>query len=170
MSEETKKRIIEKSIELLKQQGLRFSIDSLCTELRLSKKTIYKYFEDKESLATALFSTVYERLKKQIDELLLENLHDGNVLIQLFKHFQTALYFSDERIFNRYTLNEKMVTYAKEKTQNLFQKIIDKLYENGHNKVRNSCFKKIIFSTLIQINENELKDFILLLLGECLCY
>lgn len=39
-----KNKIIEQSIENLKKDGLKFSVDSLAAQLVISKKTVYKYF------------------------------------------------------------------------------------------------------------------------------
>lgn len=54
-----KNKIIEQSIENLKKDGLKFSVDRLAAQLGISKKTVYKYFPDKESLALAIFEKYY---------------------------------------------------------------------------------------------------------------
>ena len=46
-------RIIRASIENLRREDLKFSVDTLTAQLKISKKTIYKYFPDKEALAVA---------------------------------------------------------------------------------------------------------------------
>ena len=48
--------IIQTSIESLRQEGLKFSVDTLCDKMKISKKTVYKYFPDKQALAVALYS------------------------------------------------------------------------------------------------------------------
>lgn len=50
-----KNKIIEESITSLQQEGLRFSVDTLAERLKVSKKTIYKYFPTKEVLAYAIY-------------------------------------------------------------------------------------------------------------------
>lgn len=52
-----KDKIIKASIESLRQEGLRFSVDTLAEKLKISKKTIYKFLPDKESLAVALYES-----------------------------------------------------------------------------------------------------------------
>ena len=48
-----KQKIINKSDNLFRTYGLRgVTMDNICSELGMSKKTIYKYFHDKESIAT----------------------------------------------------------------------------------------------------------------------
>ncbi|MGN1480125.1 MAG: TetR/AcrR family transcriptional regulator, partial [Acutalibacteraceae bacterium] len=54
-----KDRIIYESIESLRREGLKFSVDTLAENLKISKKTVYKYFPDKETLALALYEKYY---------------------------------------------------------------------------------------------------------------
>lgn len=49
-----KDRITEESIKSLQQEGLRFSVPTLAERLKISKKTVYKYFPTKEALANAV--------------------------------------------------------------------------------------------------------------------
>lgn len=70
--EEIRKIILEKSSELFFSKGCRtVSIDDICTELRMSKKTFYQYFSKKEILIEQmLFSSmqaqqeIYEKQQK----------------------------------------------------------------------------------------------------------
>ena len=39
-------KIVEASIEALRNEGLKFSVDTLADSLRISKKTVYKFFPD----------------------------------------------------------------------------------------------------------------------------
>ena len=52
-------KIVEASIEALRNEGLKFSVDTLADSLRISKKTVYKFFPDKEALALALYEKYY---------------------------------------------------------------------------------------------------------------
>lgn len=55
-----KDKIIRLTIEhLKKKEGLRFSVDTLASELKVSKKTIYKFFSTKEALAVAVHEKFY---------------------------------------------------------------------------------------------------------------
>lgn len=47
------KKIVCLSIENLQKEGLRFSIDTIARTLKISEKTVYRYFADKEALARA---------------------------------------------------------------------------------------------------------------------
>lgn len=65
-----KTKIIQQSIKSLQAEGLRFSIDLLAKELKISKKTIYKYFKNKEALAMAIYEKFYLDTKKKITQIL----------------------------------------------------------------------------------------------------
>lgn len=54
-----REKIIEASIEALKKEGLKFSVDTLADGLKISKKTLYKFFPDKQALALALYEKYY---------------------------------------------------------------------------------------------------------------
>lgn len=49
-----RERIIKAAIESLQAEGLKFSVDTIASKLKISKKTIYKFFPDKETLAYAI--------------------------------------------------------------------------------------------------------------------
>ena len=68
-----KDRIVRASIECLRNEGLKFSIDLLANKLKISKKTIYKYFPDKETLSIVLYETYYSDAAKQAMELIGKN-------------------------------------------------------------------------------------------------
>ena len=54
-----REKIICESINSLRLEELRFSVDSLAEKLKISKKTIYKYFSNKEELAVAIYQRYY---------------------------------------------------------------------------------------------------------------
>lgn len=99
-----KDKIIEESIESLRREGLKFSVDTLAERLKVSKKTIYKYFPDKESLAVALYESYYATTVRQAEALIGEN-------TDLSHKKLLSLYFDSKvmtrrEIFNKYKLNK----------------------------------------------------------------
>ena len=68
-----KDKIIQASIEGLRKEGLKFSVDLLANKLKISKKTVYKYFSDKETLAVALYESYYSDATEQAKELINKN-------------------------------------------------------------------------------------------------
>lgn len=163
--EKTGKEIIEKSIELLKRQGLKFSIDVLCAEMKLSKKTVYKYFADKEALATAMFRKIYDDLSEKSDVLLAGAEKGEREIRESLVLLRTALYFSDDGIFNRYSLNGKIGAYARTQTELVWTKTEKLLSACGLCAVGNPCFKKTAFAALKVLEEKDVGDFVRLISG-----
>jgi len=65
-----KQKIINKSDNLFRTYGLRgVTMDNISSELGMSKKTIYKYFQDKESIATESINFYFSGLLAEIDRL-----------------------------------------------------------------------------------------------------
>ena len=70
---ELKETILEGTIKVFNQKGLKFTMDDIAGELGMSKKTIYTIFRDKESLFLAtvdyLFDSVKESEKQVLNDL-----------------------------------------------------------------------------------------------------
>lgn len=105
-----KDQIIEASIRSLQQEGLRFSVDVLAEKLRISKKTVYKYFPTKEALAYAMYEKYYLDLNSKIQDMTREN---ENSLPEdlLCCYFDSAKMVRKE-IFNKYCLNHVIGDFA----------------------------------------------------------
>lgn len=99
-----KDKIIEASIESLRLEGLRFSVDTLADKLKVSKKTIYKYFPDKESLAVALYESYYAAAVQQAELLVGENTEPAHKRL-LSLYFDSKI-MTRREIFNKYKLNK----------------------------------------------------------------
>ena len=105
-----KDMIVRASIEGLRNEGLKFSVDLLANKLKISKKTIYKYFPDKETLSMALYETYYSDAAKQVRELISKNTEES------YKEL-LSIYFDSKRmthndIFNKYKLNQTIICTA----------------------------------------------------------
>ena len=104
-----KNKIIEESIRSLQQEGLRFSVDTLAEKLKISKKTVYKYFPTKEALASAMYERYYADLKTEIQHLLQKNDPAEEELLRCY--FDSAKMVRKE-IFNKYSLNHVIGDFA----------------------------------------------------------
>ena len=133
-----KDKIIRASIEGLRNEGLRFSVDLLANKLKISKKTIYKYFPDKEALSIALYETYYSDAARQAKELISQNT-EGSYEELLYLYFD-AKRMTRNDIFNKYKLNQTIYTYTKEKSDCLWEIIAasfgDDLSERDKNALR----------------------------------
>lgn len=103
----------------LRNEGLKFSVDLLANKLKISKKTIYKYFPDKETLSITLYETYYSDAANQARELINKNTEES------YKEL-LSVYFDSKKItrndiFNKYKLNQTIYTYTKEKSNCLWE-------------------------------------------------
>lgn len=114
-----KNKIIRASIEGLRNEGLKFSIDLLAGKLKISKKTIYKYFPDKEKLSIALYETYYSDAAKQAGELISKNTRESYKEL-LYVYFDSKKMTCND-IFNKYKLNQTIYAYTKEKSDCLWK-------------------------------------------------
>lgn len=64
-------RIIEKAEELFLKFGVsKVTVDEIASELGMSKKTLYKYFDSKESLIAMVMSTRRDRIKSGVFDII----------------------------------------------------------------------------------------------------
>ena len=60
---EIKVKIIEASIDEINENGLKFTMDKLAKRLVMSKKTIYKYFENKEKILDEVVDYSFDQIQ-----------------------------------------------------------------------------------------------------------
>ena len=65
-----KERILEATIVVFNQKGLKFTMDDIAKELTMSKKTIYTVFRDKESMFYAMVDYCFDKIKDSEREVL----------------------------------------------------------------------------------------------------
>lgn len=123
-----KDRIIRESIESLRREGLRFSVDTLAERLNISKKTVYKYFPNKEALAFALYQTYYDDSKAQAERLTADQTAAAHRHLLSLYFDAKSMTCSD--IFNKYKLNEALYAYTAEQNGVLWGMILSTL-DNG---------------------------------------
>lgn len=58
------KRILNATVDVFRIKGIKFTMDDIAAQISISKKTIYKVFEDKESLLYALVDYGFDRIKE----------------------------------------------------------------------------------------------------------
>ncbi|WP_026653403.1 TetR/AcrR family transcriptional regulator [Butyrivibrio proteoclasticus] len=70
---ETKKMIMDTVIDLFNVKGLKFTMDDISKELHISKKTIYKEFNDKDELFFATVDYGFSAIKQKEAEILADD-------------------------------------------------------------------------------------------------
>ena len=62
-----RKNIIEQASQMMRQAGIRsVSVDDICRNLGISKKTFYVYFETKDALVEALLLRIIDKMEEDI--------------------------------------------------------------------------------------------------------
>lgn len=122
-----KDKIIQASIEGLRNEGLKFSVDLLASKLKISKKTVYKYFPNKETLSIALYETYYADAARQAKELI--HKQPAEFPKELLYIYFDAKRMTRSDIFNKYKLNQRIYTYTKEKSDYLWEIIAESFSE-----------------------------------------
>ena len=123
--EDVKDKIICASIESIRQEGLKFSVDTLADKLKISKKTIYKFFPDKEALALALYEKYFTDAKEKSQMLINSNAPSVRFDL-LYLYFDSKIMIRRD-IFNKYKLNESIYCYTAEQNYALW-KIISEYF------------------------------------------
>ncbi|MBQ0770133.1 MAG: TetR/AcrR family transcriptional regulator [Bizionia sp.] len=98
----TKTDILECSILNFTKFGSKhFTLDQLSKILGISKKTIYKHFENKENLVAESLGFLIDKFMVDINEIVEQNTHDGVVTIILIykKGFEYLKYFKPSFLF-----------------------------------------------------------------------
>lgn len=61
---ELRETILEGTIQVFNQKGLKFTMDDIAALLKISKKTIYTVFQDKEALFLAMVDYIFGSIKE----------------------------------------------------------------------------------------------------------
>lgn len=69
-SMELRERVLEETIRIFNQKGLKFTMDDIAGQLGMSKKTIYTVFRDKESLFLDMVDYLFDSIKASEEQVL----------------------------------------------------------------------------------------------------
>ena len=101
--------IIDTAIESLRTEGLKFSVDTIAAKLKISKKTISKFFPDKENFAYAIYEKYYSRISERIEEI---EKSGNDINFCLLMLYRDASFMIRGEIFNKYKLNDCIYSYV----------------------------------------------------------
>lgn len=59
-----KKQILEGTLAVFNEKGIKFTMDDVAKELQISKKTIYTIFDDKESMFLSMVDFLFDGIKE----------------------------------------------------------------------------------------------------------
>ena len=118
-------KILEVSVCGLQREGLRFSVDSIARELKISKKTVYKFFSTKEELAVAVYEKIYGETEQKLNVLIAsESENRFPAMLQLYYRSYCMV---REELFNKFALNDGIKKRAAEKhyeVRKIFQRTL----------------------------------------------
>jgi AcrR family transcriptional regulator len=164
-----KQKITHTASKLFHQSGVRnISIDEVCSELRISKKTFYKHFQQKEDLIGA----VIEENKQQHFEKFEKNLRNKNAidsLIFIIKELKKnsdcephQLWFDIQKyypkIFEKYEIM-KIEAIQIGFEQNLIQGIEDGYYRQNLDIELTSFFHSVQMKTTFEMMQENQKKY-----------
>lgn len=64
---DTKDKILHSLMSIYFSDGINISMDEIAKRLHISKKTIYKYFKNKEDIMEHILAVIFQRMKKIVD-------------------------------------------------------------------------------------------------------
>jgi len=164
-----KQKITHTASKLFHQSGVRnISIDEVCSELRISKKTFYQHFQQKEDLIGA----VIEENKQQHFEKFEKNLRNKNAidsLIFIIKELKKnsdcephQLWFDIQKyypkIFEKYEIM-KIEAIQIGFEQNLIQGIEDGYYRQNLDIELTSFFHSVQMKTTFEMMQENQKKY-----------
>lgn len=118
--EEIRNRILEYSAKKFMENGFyKTSMDEIASELGMSKKTLYKYFDSKSDLVQQVAVNFIETQKKWVDEIIMDRKTDIiEKLILLTKRNTDRTRMVNEKWHNDIRLHEPKLHKYCEKFQN----------------------------------------------------
>lgn len=86
---DTENKILKNHLELFFNMVLKIvSIDEICSNLRISKKTFYKYFNRKDVLIEKILINIEQSKKKYFDELINKEDNAINILFEFSQNIK----------------------------------------------------------------------------------
>ncbi|MCP4551500.1 MAG: TetR/AcrR family transcriptional regulator [Bacteroidetes bacterium] len=99
--------ILERSFLLFQKYGIKsVTMDDICSEIGISKKTVYQYFSDKAALVKKIIENEFCRISESIDRIMNDNINAIEQLIALnqflnseHKAYKPAMVFDLRKYF-----------------------------------------------------------------------
>ena len=68
--DKNKERIIRATMKLFNEKGLKFTMDDIASEIKMSKNTIYQLFKDKHSIFLQMVDYCFDEIKESEQQIL----------------------------------------------------------------------------------------------------
>jgi len=157
-----KEKIIKKATEMFMKLGFKsVTMDDIACEMCISKKTIYKYFHNKEVLIEEGTEIVHQNIHSIINEIVSKNfnaIEENFEIRKMFKEmFQTIDTSPVYQLKKHYPeIYSKMIANEIEECNTVFTQNIQKGIEQGlyRNDVDVPTCVKFYYTLIFSINEN----------------
>jgi AcrR family transcriptional regulator len=164
---EIRDRIIIEAAELFKTYGIKsVTMDSLATQLGISKRTIYEVFSDKDELLIGVLKWMTERQKELVKKFLEES---ENAIVAIFKlleinlnHFQemSPAFQADMKKYHHEVLMKKADKCEMPDYRNNIQLIEKGISENFFRKdINPDLVNRCLYSMVRSIMDQDLYPF-----------
>ena len=157
-----KDRIISKAKEMFLKLGFKsITMDDIAGEMCISKKTIYKYFANKELLIAESTQMIHEEVHQIITQIISQNYNaiEENFEIrrmfgEMFKSTDTSPIYQLKKHYPE--VYEKVLEYQIQECENCFRQNIEKGIVQGlyRKNLNVEVYVKFYYALIFNINEN----------------
>ncbi|MDI9256389.1 TetR/AcrR family transcriptional regulator [Flavobacterium sedimenticola] len=161
-----KDKIIKKATDMFLKLGFKsVTMDDIACEMCISKKTIYKYFSNKEKLIEEGTEVVHQKIHAMMDEVLAqnhnaiaENFEMREMFKQMFQSFDQSPAYQLKKHYPE--IYEKMMANEIEDCSHMFrQNIIKGIAEGLYRKETDiEAAVKFYYTLIFSINENTMLE------------
>lgn len=161
-----KEKIIKKATEMFLKLGFKsVTMDDIACEMCISKKTIYKYFSNKEKLIEEGTEVVHQKIHTLMDEVVAQNhnaIAENFEIRKMFKEmFQSFDHSPAYQLKKHYPeIYEKMMANEIQDCSQLFTQNIEKGIAEGlyRPEVDIAAAVQFYYTLIFSINENTLYE------------
>lgn len=161
-----KDKIIKKATDMFLKLGFKsVTMDDIAGEMCISKKTIYKYFHNKEMLIEEGTEVVHQKIHRIIDEIVAkdfnairENFEIRNMFKEMFQSVDHSPAFQLKKHYPE--IYRKMMENEIEDCNTIFTQNIEKGIEQGLYRQDTDIASSVMFyyTLIFSINENTLYE------------
>lgn len=161
-----KEKIITKATDMFLKLGFKsVTMDDIAGEMCISKKTIYKYFCNKEKLIEEGTETIHQKIHKLMDEVLAkdynaieENFEMRKMFKEMFQSFDNSPAYQLKKHYP--DIYHKMMSTEMESCRQMFTQNVVKGIQQGlyRSDVDTDSAIKFYYTLIFSINENTILE------------